>query len=202
MGKDRTGSVKPDATQKKFIVRVTYHDAQGKRRDLRRRVETKTQGNHELKRLLRSLDDHGGRVVDAARLTFNDLANSYAEKKLIAPVYKGETRIAGLRSWKSQLGYLKTLRLHFGKQRLQSITHSDLEKYRADRLQAPTARGAERTVTGVNREMALLRGMLNFAQRNGWLTRNPFSMGESLISHADENRRDRILSNEEEAPPY
>src|SRR5262249_52902687 len=32
----------------------------------------------------------------------------------------------------------------------------------------------------------------------GWLTRNPFEMGESLISLADENRRDRILTRDEE----
>jgi len=178
---------------------VTYHDEQGKRRDLRRQAKDKTTANRELKRLLRTLEDHGGGIVDASRMTFNELADAYAQKKLIQPVYRAGTRIAGLRSWKTQLGYLKALRAYFGKQRIQSITHSDIESYRADRMEKPKERGGERGITGVNRELALLRAMLNYARRNGWLIRNPFEQGESLISQAEENRRDRILTEDEEA---
>ncbi|MBI1763109.1 MAG: tyrosine-type recombinase/integrase [Acidobacteria bacterium] len=199
MARERSGSIKFNKDQNDFVVRVTYHDEQGKRHDLRRRAASKTDASRELKRLLRTLDDHGGRSVDGARLTFNELAKKYTDKKLIPPVYKGETRIAGLRSWQCQLGYLKNLSAFFGKQRIQSITHSDLEKYRAARLQTNTIRGKERTITGVNRELSLMRAMMNFARRNGWITRNPFEQGESLISHADENRRDRILTEDEEA---
>lgn len=54
--------------------------------------------------------------------------------------------------------------------------------------------------TGLRRrELQLLRAVLNFAKRNGWIIQNPFEKGESLISQAQENRRDRILSREEEA---
>jgi len=41
--------------------------------------------------------------------------------------------------------------------------------------------------------------MLNVAQREGWILRNPFAAGDSLISLADENKRERILTREEEA---
>ena len=107
--------------------------------------------------------------------------------------------MSGLRSYKSQLGLLKHLRAYFGKQRIQAVTHADLEAYRALRLHTRTAAGKERTITSVNRELSLLRSMLNFARRKGWLIRNPFEQGDSLISQADENRRDRILTGEEEA---
>jgi integrase len=39
--------------------------------------------------------------------------------------------------------------------------------------------------------------MLNVAHREGWLLRNPFA-GDSLISLADENKRERILTREED----
>ncbi len=43
-----------------------------------------------------------------------------------------------------------------------------------------------------------MRAVLNFGKRNGWIIQNPFELGESLFSQALENRRDRVLSNEEE----
>ncbi|MFN0083800.1 MAG: tyrosine-type recombinase/integrase, partial [Blastocatellia bacterium] len=198
MGRERKGQIKEDEERKIFTVRVTYHNEQGKRKDVRRRVKDRTTANRQLRTLLRTLEDHGGKIMDASRMHFNELADAYEKRKLIAPVYKGETRIAGLRSWKTQLGYLKILRAYFGKQRIQTITHADLEKYRKTRLETPKQRGGERTITGVNRELALLRSMLNFARRECWLVHNPFERGESLISQADENRRDRILTEEEE----
>ena len=44
----------------------------------------------------------------------------------------------------------------------------------------------------------MLRRMLNVAERQGWILRNPFAAGDSLISLADENKRERILTREEE----
>jgi integrase len=40
--------------------------------------------------------------------------------------------------------------------------------------------------------------MLTVAQREGWILRSPFSAGDSLISLAAENKRERILTREEE----
>src|SRR5262245_48772189 len=126
MGRERNGSIKFDEARNVFVYRVTYLNEQGKRRDLRRQAKDEITAKRERKRLLRTLDDHGGRLVDASRMTFNTLADVYTEKRLVAPVYKAGTRIAGLRSWKKQLSFLKPLRSYFGKQRIQTITHSDL----------------------------------------------------------------------------
>lgn len=104
-----------------------------------------------------------------------------------------------MRSWKNQLVALKPLVEHFGRMRVRSITHADIEKYKTRRMQTKTRRGTDRSVAGVNRELSLMRAILNFAKRQGWLKRNPFGQGESLISHADENRRERILTRQEEA---
>jgi integrase len=47
--------------------------------------------------------------------------------------------------------------------------------------------------------MAYLRRMLNIAEREGWITRNPFAAGDSLISVCDERKRERIITREEES---
>jgi integrase len=44
----------------------------------------------------------------------------------------------------------------------------------------------------------MLRRMLTVAQREGWILRNPFAAGDSLISLAAENKRERILTRDEE----
>jgi integrase len=46
--------------------------------------------------------------------------------------------------------------------------------------------------------LSLLRRMLNVAVQESWLPRNPFSRGTSLISAADEVKRERIVTPEEE----
>jgi integrase len=40
--------------------------------------------------------------------------------------------------------------------------------------------------------------MFNVAQREGWILKNPFGSGDSLISVADEQKRERILTRAEE----
>lgn len=44
----------------------------------------------------------------------------------------------------------------------------------------------------------MLRRLLNISIQQGWITKNPFKEGDSLISLADENNRTRILSFAEE----
>ena len=51
----------------------------------------------------------------------------------------------------------------------------------------------------VHRELSLMRTILNYAIRNGWLKRSPFKMGAPLISSANEAKRERILNTDEEA---
>jgi integrase len=46
--------------------------------------------------------------------------------------------------------------------------------------------------------MAYLRRMLNIAERNGWIPKNPFKMGDVLIHASDEIKRERILTRDEE----
>ena len=47
--------------------------------------------------------------------------------------------------------------------------------------------------------MAYLRRLLNIAERAGMIAKNPFKTGDALIHVADEIKRERILTCEEEA---
>lgn len=103
-----------------------------------------------------------------------------------------------MRSLGTAKGQLNVLRDYFRSCRLRSITHGDVRKFRAARLAQETRTKTQRTIASVNRKLSMLRRMLNVAQREGWILRSPFSAGESLISLADENKRERILTRDEE----
>lgn len=198
-GRTRTGYVFFDQERKCWTARVTYRDESGKVRNIKRQVENRTEGKQLLTRLLREIEEHGEQIIDGDTMLFKKLAEIYEERKLIPPVYKGEMKVSGLRSHVAQKVYLKALTEFFGSKRIKQITHADLEKYKLQRLKSITKQGTERSITSVNRELQLMRAILNYAKRNGWIIQNPFERGESLISLAQENRRDRVLSREEEA---
>ena len=198
MPRKRTGYVWYWKERKSWYARLTFTDAGGKRRNICRSVKDRTEGNKLLKKLLRDLEDNGEKILDSEKLTFRQLAKLYSDRKLIAAEYQGDTKVRGLRSHKNQQGYLKTLVDHFGGLRVRAITHSDLEDYRAKRLQTVTRRGASLSAASVNRELSLMRSVLNFARRQGWLSRNPFDTGDPVIKPADEVKRERVLTFEEE----
>ncbi len=210
MPKQRTGYVYYDKKRKTWTARLKYKDELGRTRNIRRQVGNKTEGNILLKKLLRDLDQHGSTIIDGDKLTFAKLADIYETEKLIEPVYEededgGRVRVAGLRSYQGQKRRLKTLVVHFGARRAVAITHGDILKYKLKRLRDPNKRDAQKGIDSklkiatVNRELQLLRAVLNFAMRKGWLVRNPFELGEPLISMASERKRTRILTREDEA---
>lgn len=88
------------------------------------------------------------------------------------------------------------MRTHFGAKLVRSITQSELEKFKLTRLKTKTIHGKERSIADVNRTLALMRQILNFAVQNKWLKESPF--GANLISTANENKRKRILTADEE----
>ena len=81
---------------------------------------------------------------------------------------------------------------------MRSITYGDLLRFKEERLKTRTVRGGERAIASVHRELELLHRILTVAVREGWLLQNPFNAGDPLISKADEKKRERILTVEEE----
>ncbi|MCW5967591.1 MAG: site-specific integrase [Blastocatellales bacterium] len=182
---------------KTWYCRVTYTDDTGRRRVVKRTAPTKNEVRALAQKLIREIDAHG--QLDGARMTFDELANRFEEVKLIPPRFVGEKQIAGYRSLDSQQRFLAVLRSHFGRRLVRNINHADLEAFKLRRLETKTKHETQRSIASVHRELEMLRRVLNFAVRQNWLDKNPFQMGEPLISKADETKRTRILSFDEEA---
>lgn len=192
--KGKNGKVK---TKTVIYARVTYKEG-GKRKDIWRRADNRTQANEIIKQLLRDLDERGAGVVEASKMTFSQLAEYFKDKYLIEPSYVDGRKVAGMRSHKVASLFLQNLREHFDTYRVRAITYGEIEKYKAARLATPTRKETQRKISSVNRELQLLRRVLNVALREGWIYRNPFQLGDPLINVADEIKRQRVLSLQEE----
>lgn len=207
-------------------ARVTYIDpVTGKRRDLQRRADSKADARDRVHELVKEIDSTDGRTLVHERKTLMHLADYYERHYLRPAEYIEGRKVIGLRSLRGLKAHLDAARSYFGHRTLRSITYADLASFRAERLKTPTrgdvARHNEalkqyeealkqkhkverpelcvtRSIATVNRELALLRRMFKVAQREGWAVNNPFAMGEPLVSIADEKKRERILTREEE----
>jgi integrase len=174
-------------------------EATGKRRDRQRRAASYADAKELAERLAKEFDQSAGRSIDAERITFADLAD-YCEKHYYkAAQYHDERKVAGVRGLATAKGQIKVLREYFGNKRLRRITYADLRDFRAARLQTKSERTDKSlSIATVNRELSTLRRMLNVAVSEGWIIRSPFNSGAPLISTADERRRERILTADEE----
>jgi integrase len=219
MPKERTGSVwrpkpgadgkpKRDARGKELIyARVTFTDSRGKRVDIKRRARTEGHARKLIGEILKEVEDGGERVVEAARMTVAELADYYEENYLFEAEYVEGRKVAGVRSPVRHKQTLKPLKEYFGRALMRSVTTGDVERYKRERLSQDVVfknKGGEETlrrrraVASVNRELATLRRMFSIAQREGWVARNPCLAARSLISAADEVKRTRIITREEE----
>jgi integrase len=131
-------------------------------------------------------------------MTFAELAQYFAEHYLIPARYIEGRKVAGRRNVEWGIQMTNVLVKHFGNARIREITHGDIERYKSKRLNTATKDGTQRAIASINRELSMLRRILNVAQKEGWIRLNPFGRGDTLISVADEVKRTRILSRDEE----
>jgi integrase len=196
--KARTGYVYQNRQTGTWYARVTHVDERGKRKNVQRKGLSKSHAREVLKELIRLIDEDGPQAIDVQRLTFADLCDYYEKHYATEVQYANNRKVAGLRSVVTVRGYVKVFRQHFGNQQLRSLAYEDLRMFRLARLSTSTQQSERRSLTTVNREMAYLRRLLTIAERNGWIRRNPFRMGDPLIHTADEVKRERIINREEE----
>ncbi len=200
-------------TKKIWSARIQFFDDYGKRKQVIRKPEYNSEGSARAKaREMLAEHDNNPRSFDAPDMTFNHLADFYETTYLVEPEYRDGKKVAGLRSKYDCEKRLKVLREFFGKKRLRTITHGDLQRYRTFRLKTPIVVGRNtkhtekkgkpqerpRSVATVHRELSIMRRILNVAVANSWIVRNPFQQGEPLIKPGEETPRERIISREEE----
>lgn len=181
-----------------IFARVTYTDETGKRCEIERRANNRSHAKEMIKRLIRELDDYGGQSLEAAQMTFKELADYYEETYMIEAQYVDGRKVAGLRSLYYAKILLKAIREFFGNSKLRAIRHGDIERFKSSRLKTPTKHGKQRSIASVNRELSMLSRMFTVAAREDWILKNPFTSGNTLINSADERKRERILTRGEE----
>jgi integrase len=190
----------------------------------KRLAETVTDAKKLRKKFLQNLENGGESIIEGEKPTFDRLAEVYRKRKIFAAKFVGGRKVAGLRSHESLSGKLNQLISYFNRKRVRGFTASDIETYKANRLSQPVEKEikienimldekgkkrvsyekkiikTQRAVSSVNRELELLRSLFRFAFREGWILRSPFDAGggATFISKADENKRDRVLSFDEE----
>jgi integrase len=208
-----------------LYARIQYFDDAGRPKEKLRRIESgKISDVWKIVREMRAeLNDHGEETLNADKMSFLELAEKYKASKVIPAVIKDGHKVAGLKSYKPVLTYVKIASEYFGTRRIRSIKPRDIEQFRNVRLNTPVEieikkkvpklnertkrmkneivkekRVTDRKLSSVHRELATLRRMLNFAVTEGWLIQNPFQKTESLISNSSEKARDIVLTYEEE----
>jgi integrase len=174
-----------------YVWQIDYRDPEGKR--VIRRFEKLAEADAVLTsvkkaKLEGTYGEIFGEILEKKKkpkYLFNDLAQDY----LVA--YQGQKTFID----KQQM-VQGVLLAEFPDSELAKITYRDLELFRSKRLQTPTWRGQNRSVARVNREMSILRHMLNKAVQWGKLNASPFTKGEPLFLR-ENNERIRYLTQEE-----
>jgi len=198
-------STQPYATAIKrrgsWYARVRYVDpSTGRTRELTKACDSKGAARAQNDKWLRELDEIGAEALQKNRATFAEFAAWFKDAYLVAATYTADgQKEHGLRSLRTAEIHFSVITAHFEDRRVRDIRHADLRAFRLARLQTPTRAGRKRTLATVNREMAMARRMFRVARKEGWIARDPFDEGDSLISLSRERERERILSTEEEA---
>jgi hypothetical protein len=192
MSRERKGSILERDV--KIYARVQFTDENGKRRDPWRRAESRADAHKKIRELVKDSEHKTAKEIDAANMTFADLAKHYIEHYLQPAVYIGDTKLSGVPSLVTARTVVQQLIEHFSNRKLKSITYGEIRSYKQIRWQTPTRQSGQRSIGTINRELGQLRRMLRIAVREQWIARNPFLEGDALISLNDEIQRTRILA--------
>jgi integrase len=181
-----------------LYARLQYQDERGKWKEKLKPISDKRTANRVVEEMRRELEVHGQETFNSDKLTFKELAEKYEEVKLIPATYQDGVKVSGKRSIAPVKSALNSLLPYFERKPIRNIKTSDIEGYKQSRLKTITLRGSMMKVATINRELSLLRTMLNFALQNEWIIKNPFILSKGIISISAEVERDRILSFDEE----
>lgn len=146
----------------------------------RKGIVTKTMAREILKEYERKVKKNEYDMVDAEIPTLREFEHEYID--YVRDIKKN-------RSWMSTVNHLKQLKRLFANTELTRITPSDIDDYKQKRLK-------EVKPSTVNRELACLSHLLNYAKRKKkFFGENPVSISRLLPEH---NQTERILTYEEE----
>jgi site-specific recombinase XerD len=117
-------------------------------------------------------------------IVFEKLANAFIED--YSKVNK--------KSWSRDVTSTHILMGYFGGKKLSQITPWVVDKYKSKRLKDDSRFNRPIAQATINRELACLKTMLNFAVKEGWLLKNPLS-GYKLFG--EKPKKFRAITNQE-----
>ncbi len=182
-----------------LYARLQYQDDAGKWKEKLKPISDKRTAFRIVEEMRRELEMHGQETLTSDKMLFRELVERYREAKVVPASYQNGVKISGKRSLEYFSYILPTLTDHFGHKQIRSIKPSDLENFKRKRLDSVTMHGRTRKIASVNRELSILRTILNFAVQNDWLLKNPFVACQGIIAISAEVERDRVLSFDEES---
>ena len=125
----------------KLYARLQYRIANEKYKVKYKPITDKRLARRVVEEMRRELEIHGQEILDSAKMTFAQVAEKYAETKLVDAVYQNGVKISGKRSTRYVRIILKTLIANFGSRPVRSIKPSDLEGFKESRLRSVTKDG-------------------------------------------------------------
>lgn len=105
----------------KLFARIQYIGEDGKRRDKERPADNRKHARELITEMRRELKQHGEPVLDAQKMTFNELSQRYSKLKLIPAVIVNGRKVAGLRSLGPQKASMSALVSHLGRRQVRTI---------------------------------------------------------------------------------
>jgi len=169
---------------------VDYYDPQGRR--IKKRFKKKAEAEAYLAKVVTTIKEEKYEAIFEKKketlVTFNEMADQYTESSRFQKSFA---------SFKNTI--IPILRRAFGEKVLAKISYLDLETFRNRRRGEISKRGTPRSPARVNRELAVLKHMLNKAVEWGMLEVSPFKRGKSLM-FKENNERLRFLTEEEIEP--
>jgi integrase len=182
-----------------------------KRRYIKRKAkpDTKSAALELARQLARSIDRDAARPYGSPA-TLHQLLDHFAEHYVFPAEYVDERKISGYRSHASITGYLDAIKATMRDVSLGALTYGMLRNLKLALLKQETtgskvrrekrkADPVTRSLANVHRILATVRHALRIAERESWISRNPFEQGPPLINPKDEKGRQRICSRAEEA---
>jgi integrase len=180
-------TVRKVATKEGTSWKIDYYDPQGRR--IKKRFKKKSEAEAYLAKVVTSIKEEKYEEIfekkKEALVTFDELADKYMESCQFQKSFA---------SFKCLI--IPILRQAFGDKLLPKISYFDLETFRNKRRAGISKRGTRRSDARVNRELAVLKHMLNKAVEWGMLEASPFKKGKTLMLK-ENNERLRFLSEEE-----
>lgn len=162
-----------------LYARIKYKDPRtGRWRTKTQRVKTAKEGREVAAKLREKYAKITPAQLDAETMTFGDALDRFPRP---------------LEKWFAAL-----FREAFGVKLLRDIDYTALAAFREERLKIKHRyTGQPRAIRSTNAEVGALLRVFTFAHKRGWIARNPFNDGDSLLGKAEENQRDRIPTDDE-----